>query len=78
MKPSATALEPGLALALWQGLEKISDLLWERYEEDFLKLAKEVADSNLREEIDRAKESAKDLEIPFNPGLMIHSTREPE
>ena len=41
MKTSATVLEPQLAWAIWQGLAKLSDLLWDRYEEDFLKLAEE-------------------------------------
>ena len=45
MKSSATVLEPRLAWALWHGLEKLSDLLWERYEEDFLKLAEEEGPS---------------------------------
>ena len=58
MKSSATVLEPRLAWALWQGLEKWSDLLWDRYEEDFLKLAEE-------ERVDLAKDSEEDLEIPF-------------
>ena len=58
MKSSATVLEPRLAWALWQGLEKLSDLLWDYYEEDFLELAEE-------EEVDRAKDSGEDLEIPF-------------
>jgi hypothetical protein len=58
MKTSATVLEPRLAWALWQGLVKLSDLLWERYEEDFLDLAKE-------EGIDRAKDSEGEIEVPF-------------
>ncbi len=58
MKSSATVLEPRLAWALWQGLEKLSDLLWERYEEEFLKLAEE-------EGADRAKDSEEEIEIPF-------------
>jgi hypothetical protein len=58
MKSSATVLEPRLAWALWQGLVKLSDLLWERYEEDFMELAEE-------EEVDRAKDSGEDLELPF-------------
>ena len=65
MKSSATVLEPRLAWALWQGLEKLSDLLWERYEEDFLDLAKEVGDSTLREGADRATDSEEEIEIPF-------------
>ena len=60
MKSSATVLEPQLAWALWQGLAKLSTLLWERYEEDFLKLAEE-------ERVRRGKDSEEDLEIeiPF-------------
>ncbi len=65
MKSLATVLEPRLAWALWQGLEKLSDLLWERYEEDFVKLAEEVGDSILREGVDRAKDSEEEIEIPF-------------
>jgi len=41
MKSSAMVLEPRLAWTLWQGLEKLSAILWDRYEEDFLKLAEE-------------------------------------
>ncbi len=58
MKSSATVLEPRLAWALCHGLEQLSALLWERYEEDFLKLAEE-------EDLDGAKGSEDDLEIPF-------------
>ncbi len=58
MKSSATVLEPRLAWALWQGFVKLSDLLWDRYEEDFLKLAEE-------ERVGLAKDSEEDLEIPF-------------
>jgi hypothetical protein len=58
MKTSATVLEPRLAWALWQGLGKLSDLLWERYEEDFLKLTEEEGKP-------LAKDSGEDLEIPF-------------
>ena len=58
MKSSATVLEPRLAWVLWQGLVRLSDLLWERYEEDFLELAEE-------EGVDRAKDSGEDVEIPF-------------
>ena len=70
MKSSATVLEPRLAWALWQGLEKLSDLLWERYEEDFLKLVEEVGVSvdrteTLAEGADRTTDSEEDLEIPF-------------
>jgi hypothetical protein len=65
MKSSGTVLEPRLAWALWQGLEKLSDLLWERYEADFLDLAEEGGDSTLREGVDRAKDSEEEIEIPF-------------
>jgi len=65
MKSSATVLEPRLAWALWQGLEKLSALLWDRYEEDFLELAKEGGDSTLREGPDRATDSEEEIEIPF-------------
>ena len=66
MKSSATVLEPRLAWALWQGLEKLSDLLWDRYEEDFLELAEEVGDwSTSPEGADRAKDSEEEIEIPF-------------
>jgi hypothetical protein len=65
MKSSETVLEPRLAWALWQGLQKLSDLLWDRYEEDFLELTDEVGDSTLREGGDLVKDSEEDLEIPF-------------
>jgi hypothetical protein len=70
MKSSAMVLEPRLAWALWQGLQKLSDLLWDRYEEDFLGLAEEVGNSlgsteTLREGADRAKDLGEDLKIPF-------------
>jgi hypothetical protein len=58
MKTSPTEFEPRLAWALWQGLEKLSALLWDRYEADFLDLAKE-------EGIDRATDSGEEMEIPF-------------
>jgi hypothetical protein len=57
MKSSSTVMEPRLAWALWQGLEKLSDLLWDRYKDDFLKLAEE--------EDFGAKGSEDDLEVPF-------------
>jgi hypothetical protein len=41
-----------------QGLEKLSDLLWDCYEEDFLDLAKEQG-------VERAKDSEEEIEIPF-------------
>ena len=65
MKSSAIVLEPRLAWALWQGLQKLSDLLWERYEDDFLNLAGEAGDSTLREGADRATDSEEEIEIPF-------------
>ena len=60
MKTSATVLEPQLAWAIWHGLAKLSDLLWERYEEEFLKLAEE-------ERVRRGPVSEEELEIkiPF-------------
>ena len=60
MKTSATVLEPQLAWAIWQGLAKLSDLLWDRYEEDFLQLAEE-------ERVRRGTDSEEDreIEIPF-------------
>jgi hypothetical protein len=58
MKSSETVLEPRLAWALWQGLEKLSDLLWERYEADFLNLSEE-------EGTPRAKDAEEEIEIPF-------------
>ncbi len=41
MKTSTTGLNPQLAWALWHGQTKLSLLLWDCYEEDFLKLAEE-------------------------------------
>jgi hypothetical protein len=60
MKTSATVLEPQLAWAIWHGLAKLSDLLWERYEEEFSKLAEE-------ERVRRGPVSEEELEIeiPF-------------
>ena len=60
MKTSATVLEPQLAWAIWHGLAKLSDLLWERYEEKFLKMAEE-------ERVRRGTVSEEELEIeiPF-------------
>ena len=60
MKTSATVLEPQLAWAIWQGLAKFSDLLWDRYEEDFLKLAEE---ERVRRGTD--SEEGREIEIPF-------------
>ena len=73
MKTSATVLEPQLAWALWQGLTKLSDLLWDRYEEDFLKLAEE-------ERVRRAQGlggGTRDRDPLLIPVWIIHSTREP-
>ena len=60
MKTSATVLEPQLAWAIWHGLAKLSDLLWECYEEEFSKLAEE-------ERVRRGPVSEEELEIeiPF-------------
>jgi hypothetical protein len=58
MKTSGTELEPRLAWAIWQGLQKLSDLLWDRSEEDFLDLSEE-------EGAELAKGSEEDIEIPF-------------
>jgi hypothetical protein len=60
MRSSALVLEPQLAWALWHGLAKLSNLLWERDEEDFSKLAEE-------ERVRRGKVPEEDLEIeiPF-------------
>ena len=60
MKSFETVLEPRLAWAIWQGMGKLSDLLWDRYEEEFLKLAEE-------ERVNRGTASEEDLEIeiPF-------------
>ena len=70
MKTSATGLEPQLAWALWQGLMKLGDLLWECYEEEFLKIDGGVGDSvdpteTPPESADRTRDSEEDLEIPF-------------
>ena len=60
MKSPATALDLQLAWALWHGLTKLSLLLWDCYEEEFLKLAEE-------ERANRGTGSEEDLEIeiPF-------------
>jgi hypothetical protein len=58
MKTSATGLDPQLAWALWHGLRKLSLLLWDCYEEEFLKLAEE-------ERIRRGTDSEEDPEIIF-------------
>jgi hypothetical protein len=65
MKSSETELEPRLAWAIWQGLQKLSDLLWDRYEEDFLDRTDEVGDWIVREGGDLTKDSEEDLEVPF-------------
>jgi hypothetical protein len=65
MKTSATVLEPRLAWAIWQGLQKLSDLLWDRYEEDFLDLTDEVEDPTLREGVNQAADSEEEIENPF-------------
>jgi len=60
MKTSATVLEPELAWAIWHGLAKLSDLLWERYEKEFSKFTQE-------ERINGGQMSQEDIEIeiPF-------------
>jgi hypothetical protein len=60
MKTSATVLDPQLAWALWHGLTKLSLLLWDGYQGEFLKLAEE-------ERVSRGKNSEEDreIEIPF-------------
>ena len=57
MKPSAT-LAPRLAWELSHQLSKLNLLLWDCYEEDFLKLAKE-------ERVRRGTDSEEDPEIIF-------------
>ncbi len=39
--PSQTLPEAKLAWVIWQALEKLNDLLWDRYEKDFLSFATE-------------------------------------
>ena len=60
MKTSAKLPDPQLAWALWHGLTKLSLLLWDFYEEEFLKLAEE-------ERVSRGTDSEEDreIEIPF-------------
>jgi len=58
MKSSATERESRLAWAICQELQKLSDLLWDRYEEDFLDLTEE-------EGAEQASGWERDLEIPF-------------
>jgi hypothetical protein len=59
MKPSAT-LAPRLAWELCHQLTKLNLLLWDCYQEDFMKLAKE-------ERVHRGpvSEEELELEIPF-------------
>jgi hypothetical protein len=54
------ALDPQLAWTLWHELAKWSLLLWECYQEDFLKLGEE-------EKVKRGKDPEEELEIesPF-------------
>jgi len=60
MKTSATVLEPQLAWAIWHGLAKLSDLLWERYPEEFAKFAKEE-----RVRLGMNSEEDRETETPF-------------
>jgi hypothetical protein len=69
MKSSETVLEPRLAWALWQGLGKLSDLLWDRYKEEFLKLAEE-------ERVRGGSEEDREARSPFNRLIIIR--RRPE
>ncbi|RPJ04089.1 MAG: hypothetical protein EHM36_11285 [Deltaproteobacteria bacterium] len=61
MKPLATVLDPERAWALWHELAKFCLLLWDWYEEDFAKLAKEAKEERIR----MGLESEEDLEVPF-------------
>jgi hypothetical protein len=58
MKSSTSVLDPRLAWALCRELTKVRLLLWDCYEEDFLKLAKE-------ERVRRGTDSEEDPEIIF-------------
>jgi hypothetical protein len=58
MKSSNSVLDPRLAWALCRELTKVRLLLWDCYEEDFLKLAKE-------ERVRRGTDSEEDPEIIF-------------
>jgi hypothetical protein len=58
MKSSHSVLDPRLAWALCRELTKVRLLLWDCYEEDFLKLAKE-------ERVRRGTDSEEDPEIIF-------------
>ncbi len=64
MKTSGTELEPRLAWAIWQEIQKLSDLLWDRYEKQFLDW---VMDENYRREMERRMEEELDrlLESEF-------------
>ena len=58
MKSSNSVLDPRLAWALCRELTKVRLLLWDCYEEDFLKSAKE-------ERVGRGTDSEEDPEIIF-------------
>jgi hypothetical protein len=58
MNASARVLEPKLAYDLWQSLMKLSDLLWECYDKDFLEMEGE-------KQGDLAKDLESEIEIPF-------------
>ena len=58
MKSSNPVLDPRLAWALCRELTKVRLLLWDCYEEDFLKLAKE-------ERVRRGTDSEENPEIIF-------------
>jgi hypothetical protein len=60
MKSSNSVLDPQLAWALWHGLTKLSLLLWDCYEKDFLKLAKEERDRRGTD-----SEEDREIETPF-------------
>ena len=56
MNASARVLEPKLAYDLWQTLMKLSDLLWECYDKDFL---------DYDEKEQAGFDKGPDLEVPF-------------
>jgi hypothetical protein len=58
MKTSEMVSEPQLAFALWQTLEALSNLLWERYENDFLNLTEEEGSR-------QADHAQEEIDIPF-------------
>jgi len=60
MRTSATGLEPRLAWAILKEIEELSDLLWERYEKDFLDLYDEESSA-----AELAKNLEPAIEIPF-------------